>query len=107
MFTPVKFQTRLLLGSWKVCAHIHVWGHVVRERRVPLQVAPFIFGDAPIAPARKVPARCELQVAADVGRKLVDQLNDLNRLHDRKHHSAIVLAHHDFGGAAKSSTNCD
>jgi len=107
MFTPVKFQTRLLLGSWKVGAHIHVRGHVVRERRVAIQMQALFLGDAPIAPARKIPAGCKVQMAADVGSKLVDQLNDLNRLHDRKHHSAIVLAHHDFGGAAKSGAHCD
>lgn len=46
-------------------------------------------------------------MTANVGSKLVDQLNDLHGLHDRKHHGAIVLAHHDLSGTAKSSTNRD
>lgn len=74
---------------------------------MPLQVALLFLGDAPIAPAGEVPARHELQVAPDVGRQLVKQLDGLDRLKDGEHYGAVVLAHHDLSGPAKGGAHRD
>lgn len=107
MFTPVKFQTRLLLGSWKICTHVHVRGHIVRERWVAIQMQALFFGDAPITPACEVPAWSEMQMAPHVCCELMKQLNSLDWLKERKHHGAVVLAHHDLSGAAKGGAHRD
>jgi hypothetical protein len=80
-------------------------GHVVRERRVSIQVKTLFFRNAPVTPRRKVTARCEVYMAPYIRRKLVDKLYDFHRLHKRPYKAPIVTAHTNLGRATKCSAN--
>lgn len=44
-------------------------------------------------------------MAPDICSKLVNKLNNLDRLHHGPYNIAAIPAHHDFSGAAKRSPN--